>query len=95
VAEGIAGCGPGRSTATRALGAEALGYAGQELLAGFVTGAGVDIHTLVFHVSPEIHYTRWGAHDFLFTTTCSSCAIPPPGLPINQNQAEFLLGITF
>lgn len=53
---------------------------------GFVTGAGVDIHLLVLHLSPEIRYTRWGAKNFLS---------PNGGLSSNQNQAEFLLGVTF
>jgi len=53
---------------------------------GFVLGAGVDIHALVIHIAPEIRYTRWGAQHFL----------DPNGLlSSNQNQAEFLVGITF
>ena len=53
---------------------------------GYVLGAGLDIKALVIHVSPEIRYTRWGAKHFL----------DPNGLlDSNQNQAEFLLGITF
>lgn len=54
-------------------------------VAGFVTGAGVDIHLLFLHFSPEIRYTRWGAQQFA----------SPPDLSSNQNQVEFLLGITF
>jgi opacity protein-like surface antigen len=53
---------------------------------GFVMGAGVDIHALVIHLSPEVRYTRWGSPHFE----------DPAGLVTsNQNQAEFLLGITF
>jgi hypothetical protein len=52
---------------------------------GFVLGAGVDIHALLIHVSPEIRYTRWGAQHFVNAL----------GLQSNQNQAEFLVGITF
>lgn len=53
---------------------------------GFVMGGGVDIHALLIHVSPEIRYTRWGAKHFF----------DPSGLlSSNQNQAEFLVGITF
>ncbi len=53
--------------------------------AGFVMGAGVDLHFGV-HIMPEIRYTRW-----------SSAQIVDPSsfLKSNQNQAEFLLGITF
>jgi hypothetical protein len=54
---------------------------------GFVLGGGLDIHILL-HISPEIRYTRWGSAQFSV-----------PGLASlfhsNQNQAEFLLGITF
>ncbi len=53
---------------------------------GFVLGGGVDIKALVIHIAPEIRYTRWGARQF----------IDPIGLiNSNQNQAEFLVGITF
>ena len=52
---------------------------------GFVIGAGVDIHAIVLHLLPEIRYTRWGAQHFNLSGVLSS----------NQNQAEFLLGITF
>ena len=52
---------------------------------GFVMGAGVDIHAIVIHLSPEIRYTRWGAPHYNLGGVLSS----------NQNQAEFLLGITF
>jgi opacity protein-like surface antigen len=53
---------------------------------GFVIGGGVDVHVLLIHLSPEIRYTRWGAQHFLSSNG---------GLSSNQNQAEFLLGITF
>jgi len=53
---------------------------------GFVIGAGLDVHLLLIHVSPELRYTRWGAQHFLS---------PNGGLNSNQNQAEFLVGITF
>ncbi|PWU00798.1 MAG: hypothetical protein C5B51_24465 [Terriglobia bacterium] len=53
---------------------------------GFVIGAGLDVHALFLHLSPEIRYTRWGAQRFLD---------PNGGFSSNQNQAEFMLGITF
>ena len=53
---------------------------------GFVTGAGLDVKVLLIHRSPEIRYTRWGAQHFLSSNG---------GLQSSQNQAEFLLGITF
>jgi opacity protein-like surface antigen len=52
---------------------------------GFVIGAGLDIH-VILHIQPEIRYTRWGAKHFLDTNG---------SLQSNQNQAEFLVGITF
>ncbi|MBZ5621362.1 MAG: porin family protein [Acidobacteriia bacterium] len=52
---------------------------------GFVLGAGLDVHAIVIHLSPEIRYTRWGSPHFNLSGVLSS----------NQNQAEFLLGITF
>lgn len=55
-------------------------------VAGFVTGAGVDVHLLFLDFSPEIRYTRWGAQQFVS---------PFGGLSSNQNQVEALLGITF
>lgn len=53
--------------------------------AGFVFGAGIDLHVHI-HVMPEIRYTRWGSTQIIDPTTL---------LKSNQNQAEFLLGITF
>jgi len=53
---------------------------------GFVLGAGVSVKVLLIRISPEIRYTRWGAKHFLD---------PNGGLSSNQNQAEFLVGITF
>ncbi len=52
---------------------------------GFVLGGGIDLH-VVIHVIPEIRYTRWGSTQVIDPTTL---------LKSNQNQAEFLLGITF
>lgn len=53
---------------------------------GYVSGAGLDIHFLLIHIQPEFRFTRWGAKHFF----------DPSGLlSSNQNQAEFLVGITF
>ncbi len=61
------------------------GSSGTKTGKGFVMGAGLDIH-LVLHFSPEIRYTRWGSSQF----------VDPYNLVRgSQNQAEFLLGITF
>ena len=53
---------------------------------GFGLGAGFAVHVLITHLQPEVRYTRWGAQHFLD---------PNGGFSSNQNQAEFLLGITF
>jgi opacity protein-like surface antigen len=57
----------------------------QNTTAGAVLGAGIDIHVKV-HIMPEIRYTRWGSAQF---------SDPTGLLHSTQNQAEFLLGITF
>jgi hypothetical protein len=53
---------------------------------GFVLGAGVDIHAIFLHISPEVRFTRWGDQH-----------ISDIGglVHLNQNQAEFLVGFTF
>jgi hypothetical protein len=51
---------------------------------GIVIGGGVDIHPLFLHISPEVRYTRWTSQHFASDVLSS-----------NQNQVEFLLGITF
>jgi hypothetical protein len=66
-----------------------------DFTAGFTMGGGVEIHLLLLRISPEIRYTRWGNQQF--------SGIFPAGVPSgisgsltsNQNQAEFLVGITF
>jgi len=52
---------------------------------GAVLGAGVDIHVLIIHILPELRYTRWTDQHFNLTNVLHS----------NQNQAEFMVGITF
>jgi opacity protein-like surface antigen len=53
---------------------------------GFVLGAGIDVKALLIHIAPEVRFTRWGSKHF----------IDPNGLfDSKQNQAEFLVGITF
>jgi len=54
-------------------------------VAGAVIGAGLDIKALLLHVSPELRYTRWTSQYFTLPNVLNS----------NQNQAEFLVGITF
>jgi opacity protein-like surface antigen len=58
----------------------------QNTTAGFVLGAGIDIHIIKIHLMPELRYTRWGSAQF---------SDPSGLLHSTQNQAEFLVGITF
>ena len=51
---------------------------------GGVVGIGIEIRLACMHISPEVRYTRWGADRSL-----------DPQLHSNQNQADFLLGISF
>ena len=53
---------------------------------GYVLGAGFDLKLLLIHISPEVRLTRWGAKHFIDTTGMVNS---------KQNQAEFLLGLTF
>jgi hypothetical protein len=46
----------------------------------------VDIHLLIVHIQPEIRYTHWGSAAFVD---------PLSLVQGSQNQAEFLLGVTF
>lgn len=48
---------------------------------GFVLGAGLDIHAIVIHITPELRYTRWGSGH-------------PVSLQANENQFEFLVGFS-
>jgi hypothetical protein len=54
-------------------------------VAGAVVGGGLDLHLLVIHVTPELRYTRWVSQHFNVSGVLSS----------KQDQAEFLVGITF
>lgn len=53
---------------------------------GVVLGAGLELKVPLIKISPEIRFTRWGAKN-----------ISDLGgiLHLNQNQAEFLIGLTF
>ena len=53
---------------------------------GYVLGGGVDLKLLIILITPEVRLTRWGAKHF----------IDPTGIVNSkQNQAEFLVGLTF
>lgn len=56
---------------------------------GFVLGAGIRYDLKLVKISPELRWTRWGEGRF---------NLPNPAadfLGTKQNQAEFLIGITF
>jgi hypothetical protein len=55
-------------------------------ITGIVLGAGVDIHAVFLHISPEVRYTRW---------TSPHITSPYGMVTSNQNQAEFMVGFTF
>ncbi len=54
---------------------------------GFVIGGGLEIRALIFRISPEVRFTRWGADNFasgvagVFNT--------------NRNQGQLLVGFHF
>jgi hypothetical protein len=55
---------------------------------GFALGAGVDFKLLLVRIGPELRYSHWG-HD-------SASPLRNLSLPAsNQNQAEFLIGLSF
>lgn len=58
-------------------------------VSGVVLGAGVDIHALFLHISPELRYTRWNSQQINYVQSTIDL------LHSNQNQAEFLVGFTF
>jgi opacity protein-like surface antigen len=64
---------------------QSLTVVNQNTTAGIVLGAGIDVHVKI-HIMPELRYTRWGSAQF---------SDPTGLLKSTQNQAEFLLGITF
>ncbi len=53
---------------------------------GFTFGGGVEVKALIIRLSPELRYTRWGSDSF------SNPAFSPRS---GQNQAEFLVGLSF
>ena len=57
---------------------------------GFVAGGGVRFRMGPIDVTPEVRYTRWNGNSF-------TQALGPVGnfLPFGQNEASFLVGVTF
>src|SRR5579884_334638 len=52
--------------------------------AGFAIGAGLEAKFLFLRVEPELRYTHWGQTNFNYFNVTS-----------NQNELEFLIGVTF
>ena|SRR5690349_4853964 len=53
---------------------------------GFALGVGVDFKLLLVRITPELRYSRWGSDS---TPRIANFA------PSNQNQGEFLIGLSF
>jgi len=56
---------------------------------GLTLGGGVEVKLLLIRISPELRYTRWGSEAFSIQSGGTTF------LQTNQNQAEFLVGISF
>ena len=56
------------------------------MIYGVAVGGGLDIRLAFLHLLPEVRYTRWDSQHLRDANSL---------LHWNQNQAEFLLGITF
>lgn len=56
--------------------------------AGVALGAGVEAKFLLLRVEPEIRWTHWGRTNFTYSTANSVFSS-------NQNEVEFLVGVTF
>lgn len=54
--------------------------------AGIAIGAGLDFHALILHITPEFRYTYWGSRNIQAASG---------NVYSNQNEAEFLVGLTF
>jgi len=63
---------------------------------GYVGGVGVEIHAAFVRIEPEIRYTRWGSQHFVSSNGISTGGVATPAaFSSNQNQLEFLVGLTF
>ena len=63
--------------------------ADNDVVFGLIIGGGIDVHTGLLHISPEVRYTRWLSRHFTQT------GFEYGTLASNQNQFEFSLGVTF
>lgn len=56
--------------------------------AGVAFGGGIEVRALLIRLAPELRYTHWNDKNINLIQSNS-------GLSSNQNQVEFLVGITF
>ena len=68
--------------------AEDAGYLSR---GGFAMGAGVDFKLLLVRITPELRYSRWGSD----SAPTAAKFVGLPYVPSKQNQAEFLIGLSF
>jgi hypothetical protein len=78
--------------------------AGQSTLAGITMGAGADLPFFHRHLRPEFRYSHWfspstgsgvGLAAFTISSFVTSTPVASPTFRTNQNEASFLLGLTF
>lgn len=63
---------------------------------GYVGGLGVELQAKWLRIEPEIRYTRWGDQHFISSSGVSTAGVTSRGaFSSNQNQLEFLVGLTF
>lgn len=63
---------------------------------GYVGGVGVEFQAKRIHIEPEIRYTRWGDQHFISSNGISTAGVTTASaFSSNQNQLEFLIGLTF
>lgn len=55
---------------------------------GLAAGVGVDFKLLLVRITPELRYSHWGSDS---ASPLRNISLPPS----NQNQAEFLIGLSF
>lgn len=55
---------------------------------GFALGAGVDFKLPFVRIGPELRHSRWGSDS---ASALANVSLPPS----NQNQVEFLIGLSF
>jgi len=64
---------------------------------GFSLGGGIEVKILRLRIAPVLRYTHWGSDSTVTGIICTGpCVTIPTTAPAsNQNQAEFLVGLSF